>query len=142
MKRKQIVVARLIALIALLAMGFLSNWLAASGCEHDAARKLTSGFQDSNTAYFPNWKLDVDPASLFSSNTIVFRTNRPKRDASGARTHATPFGVGKAETWIPFVVRVDWGWSTDSVTGAEGASWYLCLGKFRLELRRYVTAYI
>lgn len=130
MKKRKILGVLVVVSLTVLFAGVISNWVAAEGCENDTARWLTSGFQEAPIVHITEWTARTDPSSLFSTNTVVVRARKPKKDKSDA----PELVVWRAKIFVPFFVRVDWAWATGSLRGAEGGCWYLCLGKSRRKL--------
>jgi hypothetical protein len=118
----------------LLGLGYLSNHYSKVQCERLTGLWLGRGFEDASRIYVANWESDVVPHAVLSSNAVIDQVS----------TNAVPVGVpvlelGAARMSIPFVVRVEWSWSTHPTRGASGSSWYACLFGVPIEIGNVTT---
>jgi len=109
----------------LFAGGWISNRMTAYRCELFVANTIISDhYQGSTNVWCRGWRSQVDPASLFPPATILFREMEPRM---WPQKGDLSFWVDAAACWLPFVIRVDYTWSTGKLAGEFDRAWFACL---------------
>jgi len=114
-----------LALTCVLGLGYISNLLSFRRCQAGAARSLASGFQEDKRVYWYGEGTKVNPRDLFGLGTIVL-TNEPPV-IRGEKTWDPVLLLEETRAWVPFMVTVDYSWSTGGLSGRDGKYWYVCL---------------
>jgi hypothetical protein len=114
-----------LALTCLLGLGYTSNLVSLRRCQAEAARSLASGFQEDKRVYWYGQGTKVNPRDLFGPGTTVL-TNEPPV-IRGEKAWDPVLVLEETRAWVPFVVTIDYTWSTGGLRGGTGTYWYGCL---------------
>jgi hypothetical protein len=117
------------AVVLFLALGYVSNSMCARGCEVQTAQKLTAGFVDCREVVCIDWSPSLGPRQFFGASTEV--RQMPSSEfpsySRGLPPDAPILNLKQAKTTVPFLVRVQWSWTTHKLRGGLGYDWHFCV---------------
>ena len=114
-------------------MGFLSNRLSYGRCERRTAVGVVNTYLGGGAVHL-NKREDADSRAIFTSAGITILPSPPP----GIRSY--PYaGVSRARSIAPFVVEVEYGWTTGPLCGEGHVRRFLCLFGYIIETRDDMT---
>jgi hypothetical protein len=103
-------------------LGYWSNSCSLGSCSIATARWMSLPFRGSQVVYCLEWPAPIDPSQVLGPRTTVRRHLTP-----GQAVEGTPvLNLGSPRGRVPFVVCLNWSWSTGKLRGAGGKCIYLC----------------
>ena len=110
-------------------MGFLSNRLSYAKCERRTAVSVVNTYLGGGPVHLTQSN-EADSRSIFTSAGITILPSPPPG------TWAYPYaGVRRARSVAPFVVEVEYGWTTGPLCGEGHVRRFLCLFGYAIEAR-------